>query len=75
MRAAAIVYKGYFRDLFADKTTAHIVEARTDHPSSSYGIPVWVVKNGKMAGDAIGQVGMPMLCWTIIDRDTGEVIS
>lgn len=38
------------------------VSATTDHPASSYGKAVWVTPDGQ----AIGQVGMPLVGFEII---------
>lgn len=37
----------------------------TQHPSSSYGIPVWVTSSG----DCLGQVGLPILGWDIREQN------
>ena len=41
------------------------VKAMTDHPGSSYNIPVWVDSKG----DSYGQVGLPILGWMVVADD------
>lgn len=42
-----------------------VAVARTDHPASSYGKAVWVREG---TDEAIGQDGIPLLGYEIIDR-------
>ena len=41
------------------------VRATTDHPDSSYKIPIWVGSRG----DNYGQVGLPVLGWMVVADD------